>query len=63
MTSITIPSSVINIGWFAFENCISLTSITFKGTMSQWTAVKKGNYWNGYVGSFVVHCTDGDIYE
>ena len=31
LTSITIPNSVTNIGWFAFDDCYSLSSVYFKG--------------------------------
>jgi hypothetical protein len=31
LTSVTIPNSVTNIGWFAFDDCYSLSSVYFKG--------------------------------
>ena len=61
LTSITIPSSVTSIGNQAFSWCSSLTSITFNGTKAQWNAITKGSGWNSYTGSYMVHCTDGDI--
>jgi len=34
LTSITIPNNIISIGSYAFSNCISLTSVTFEGTIA-----------------------------
>ena len=50
-----------SIGEGAFSCCISLTSITFNGTKAQWNAISKGYDWDCYIGSYTVHCTDGDI--
>lgn len=60
-TGITIPDSVTSIGDFAFDGCTGFTSITFNGTMAQWNAIEKGQYWAGYPGNYTIHCTDGDI--
>ncbi len=71
LMSITIPDSVTSIGNYAFYNCIGLTGkgFTFKGTMLQWKAIKKGSNWYGYTTSadynipglpdLVINCTDG----
>ena len=61
LTSITIPGSVTSINRGAFTNCSELTSITFKGTMAQWNEIQKANCWNNNTGSYIIHCTDGDI--
>ena len=63
LTSITIPSSVTSIGNSAFKGCENLTSIYFKGTKSQWNAIKKSSDWNYDTGSYTVYCTDGTIKE
>ena len=61
LTSITIPDSVTSIGYQAFSGCSSLTSITFTGTIEQWNAITKINYWDSDTGSYTVYCTDGEI--
>ena len=60
LSTISLPNSVTSIGVYALDDCKSLTSITFGGTKAQWYAIKKSGI--GYnIGSYTVHCTDGDI--
>lgn len=59
--SLNIPSSVTYIGAYAFVNMISLKNIYFGGTINEWEAIEKGNYWTVYVSDCIVHCKDGDI--
>ena len=40
LTSITIPSSVTEIGSDAFKSCPSLKTVNYRGTESQWKAIK-----------------------
>ncbi len=61
LTSVTIPDSVTCIYYQAFYGCSSLERIIFDGTIAQWNAIEKGNYWNENTGNYTVHCTDGDI--
>lgn len=61
LMNITIPNSVTDIGWGAFWNCESLKEILYTGEMRQWKAIRKDVNWNGYSGSYIVHCTDGDM--
>ncbi len=61
LESITIPDGVTSIGYRAFSDCYSLTSITFEGTKEQWTAITKGSSWNYSTGSYTIYCTDGNI--
>ncbi|MDE7454319.1 MAG: leucine-rich repeat domain-containing protein [Clostridia bacterium] len=58
---LNIPSSVKYIGAYAFVNMLSLKNINFDGTIDEWEAIVKGNYWTVYVTDCTVHCTDGDI--
>ena len=61
LINITIPDSVTSINSYAFSGCIGLTNINFKGTTAQWTAITKSVWWDYETGSYIVHCTDGDI--
>ena len=61
-TSVTIPDSVTTIGHNAFSRCHNLTSITFSGTIEQWNAIEKGDYWNGSsTPATEVICSDGVV--
>ena len=61
LKDVVIPDSVTSIGYQAFAYCTSLTSITFEGTIAQWTSISKGNYWNSDVPATHVRCIDGDV--
>lgn len=61
LTSITIPDSVTSIGSYAFSECSGLTSVTFEGTMEQWNAVNKGDFWDRRCPFTKVVCTDGTV--
>lgn len=50
----TISDSVTSIGSSAFEVCISLTSIKYRGTETQWTNIPKGSYWNDNTGNYTM---------
>ena len=61
MTSVTIPNSVTTIRLYAFRGCSGLTNIQFGGTKEEWETIVKGDEWDGYMPTYTVHCTDGDI--
>ena len=61
LTSIEIPNSVTSIGNSAFAACTSLTSIRFNGTVAEWMAISKGNYWDTNVPATEVICADGTV--
>ena len=61
LTSVTFGNSVTSIDSYAFSGCTGLTNINFKGTTAQWTAITKSGWWDYETGSYIVHCTDGDI--
>ena len=53
--------SVTEIGQTAFRGCTALSEINFRGTLSQWNAVEKGEMWNKNIPAKVVHCSDGEL--
>ncbi len=61
LTSVEIPDSVTSIGDRTFCNCSSLTSITFNGTIAQWNAIVKGDYWRLNIPATEVVCSDGVV--
>lgn len=62
LTSITIGSGVTSIGYDAFTQCSKLTDIYYNGTKAQWRNKSfSSNLNSSSVGSYTVHCTDGDI--
>ena len=61
LTSITVPNGVTSIGRRALKGCNRLISIYFIGTKAQWKAIKKEFDWDDNAGSYIVHCTNGDI--
>ena len=59
--SVTIPSSVTQIGEKAFYGCHALTSVTFRGSSEKWEAVEKGSLWGSLGGGCVIRCEDRDL--
>ena len=63
LASMTIPNSVTTIGDGAFYGCKSLASVTYTGTKAQWEAIEREHHWGYGLGTFTVHCTDGELSE
>ena len=61
LTSVVIGDSVTTIGNYAFYDCTNLTSITFNGTVEEWNAIEKENYWNVLLPATKVVCLDGEV--
>jgi hypothetical protein len=61
LARVEIPAGVAIIGNDAFGSCTRLYSIIFKGTVTQWNAITKGDTWNAAVPATHVHCIDGDV--
>ena len=59
--SITIPVSVTSIGSEAFHRFWNLSSITFEGTIAEWSAITFGSNWNYGVPATEVVCSDGTV--
>ena len=58
---IEIGNNVTVIEHNAFDGCTSLTEIRFRGTVEEWNAIEKENYWNLDMPSCKVICTNGEI--
>ena len=61
LVTITLPSTLKNIGVMAFAQCTTLTAINYNGTKEEWSMITKGDGWDDQTGTYVVHCTDGDV--
>ena len=61
LASITIPASVTTIEPWVFVGCSALTSIHYQGTVEQWEAIDKGDWWDHQTGDYTIYCTDGEI--
>ena len=61
LKNVTIQNSVIYIGKEAFNQCSSLISVKFNGTIVQWENVKKGSEWLDYTQVTTIKCSDGDV--
>jgi len=61
LTDITIGKGIKKIHESVFENCYVLTVINFNGTVSEWNKIIKYSNWNKNTGTYVIHCTDGDL--
>ena len=63
LVSVSIPRSVMKIGYAAFEKCLNL-KVQYDGTKAQWGAISKAeNYYFPTIGTFTVQCTDGVVTE
>ena len=61
LVTITLPSTLKNIGVMAFAQCTTLTAINYNGTKEEWSMITKEDGWDDQTGTYVVHCTDGDV--
>lgn len=57
ITKITLGTGVAGINYRAFWRCTGLTTIDFRGTVSQWETVVKEDKWAQEAGSYTVVCT------
>ncbi len=63
LKSITLPASLKTIGARAFLNH-PIDDIYFGGTMTQWNEnVNKGDSWDSGRKGYIVHCSDGRIFD
>ena len=58
LNNVVIPASVKKIGDYAFGECMELRDLRFEGTVAQWEAVEKAEWWYYGYGT-TVKCSDG----
>lgn len=61
LTNIVIPNSVTSIGEYAFSFCSGLVSFTYDGTVDEWNAITKPEYWDQCSGAYAIVCNDAVI--
>ena len=61
LTNVTIPNSVIGFEEGAFSDSNNLVNITFSGTIEQWNAITKADYWDDGTGEYIIYCSDGNL--
>lgn len=61
LTNLRILRSVTSIGGKAFSGCSNLANIYYNGSIEQWNKIEKYPEWNTNTGSYVIHCTNGNI--
>lgn len=61
LTSVIVPESVRSIGNYAFLICPEVTSISYGGTVAEWEAIEKDDYWYGELTNLTVNCSDGTL--
>lgn len=59
--SITIPESVKYINTYALYSWASVKSITFEGTVAQWSAIRFDDEWHKGVSATEVVCSNGTV--
>lgn len=62
LKKLTLSTGLQNIGMTAFGFC-GIDDIIFNGTLEQWNAIEKNEYWDRYMYSYNVVCTDGKLDE
>lgn len=60
LTQIELPSSLSSIEENIFDGCVNQIDIIYRGTKSQWKAMKKDPKWNRNC-DCVIHCTNGEV--
>lgn len=58
LVSISLPSSITEIGYDIFTGCDNLTTVNFRGTKTQWDSIKGRECLSGKT----LYCTDGIYY-
>lgn len=66
LSSFTMSYNVTKIGEHCFNYCTALETITYEGSLADWTAITKQTNWDGKAGSGIaisglarIQCLDG----
>lgn len=62
LQTVTLPPTLLNIGFAVFEECFNLQRINYTSTIHSWLALNKEINWN-YQTDCHVYCTDGIVYN
>ena len=58
---LNIPRSVVKIDDGVIRRSYSLITINYDGTVSEWLAIQKENYWDFESAEYTIYCSDGQI--
>jgi hypothetical protein len=61
LTNVILPDTLEFIGKYAFNGCAGLSKVTFNGTIDQWNAISKGDFWISNVPATYIQCSDGQV--
>lgn len=61
LEKLILPSTLKSIDSSAFNDCSSLTTIEFRGTVEQWNKITKASNWNKEIPATQVICSDGVV--
>ena len=61
LSTITLPNTLVYIGYDALYSSTNTTQIYFDGTVEEWEAIEKDSDWNNGIKSRTIHCLDGDV--
>ena len=59
LSSFTIAKSVKEIQLYAFYSCNKLKTLNYEGSLKDWAAVTKANYWDNAANLTKIQCLDG----
>ena len=60
MKTLTLPVTMGKLCRSCIDQC-GIETLNYKGTMAQFAAIPKEEYWADEIKTTVVHCSDGDV--
>lgn len=61
LKSLTLPSTIKEIGNYAFSYCQYLSEVKYNGTKAEWNTIKKGSHLNERSQFTKIICSDGEV--
>ncbi len=61
INKLTLEKKVKSIGDYAFNNCLNIEAIEYKGSISEWNNITLGSSWNYGIKATYVQCSDGVV--